>query len=49
MKRTTASNSTVLKLVGALVAVLLSGCAATGFGSAELTAEMPFNAVHHGP
>jgi hypothetical protein len=49
MKRKTASNSFILKLVGAVVATVLSGCAATGFTSAELIGEMPFNSVHYGP
>jgi hypothetical protein len=42
-------SSLVIKLVGVVVATVLSGCALTGPTSGELRAEVPISDVHYGP
>lgn len=45
-----ASKSSILvKLVGVALIAALSGCAVTGPSSQDLTADMSFNDIHHGP
>jgi hypothetical protein len=43
------SKSFFVKLVGVALLAALSGCAVTGPSSEELTADMSFNDIHHGP
>jgi hypothetical protein len=51
MKRNAIASKSplIIKLVGVIVATVLSGCAMTGPSSGELRAEMPFSDVHYGP